>query len=233
MDLSLEKHPAGGWVAVAKTTGHNFGPWQTERTARAGVTLLDEWAERNLAELGGEQLGELRERAHKAEAPTEHDRWVAMMVDEYWAVAGADGDQAPPLIEADLLVSKQRTAMMFTFGPLYIPFAEDTDGETTDPDTLQKALHSWMEWGGRQVNLQHSPVRAGKLLELCCWPYPVECQLTVPNEADRAVSLPAGVPFIGVRWDPWCWEKVVTGEITGLSLHGWARKVLLPKPESV
>jgi hypothetical protein len=113
----------------------------------------------------------------------------------------------------------------YTLGPAYVPLREDAHGEFTDTETLQKAMWDWVRKGDRTIYLQHSDKAAGEMVEMMTLPFPLEAELTVPNQGVTKYTFPADTPFLGVVWEDWAWDLVKAGELRGYSIGGTARRV--------
>lgn len=136
----------------------------------------------------------------------------------------AQAQAVADLLNTDMPVAVcMQEADRFTLAPLYIPDKADSDNHTIGAEALQKALWDWMEHGKREINFQHTARRAGTMVEAACWPLSVDCELQKGDGTSEPVNVPAGTPWIGVRWEPWAWEMLQRGEIAGYSLAGIAR----------
>ena len=120
----------------------------------------------------------------------------------------------------------------FTLGPWYIPDRADAHGEWTDPEELQKALWNYVKSGDRRIRLQHNKnVVAGEWVETMTWPYPVTVPITKADGSMGEHTYPTGTVFMGVQWEPWAWEMVKAGKLTGYSSGGKAERLLVDLPE--
>jgi len=120
----------------------------------------------------------------------------------------------------------------FTLGPWYIPDRADAHGEWTDTSELQNALWNYVKKGDRRIRLQHNKnVVAGEWLETMTWPYPVTVPITKADGSMGEYTYPTGTVFMGVQWEPWAWEMVKAGKLTGYSIGGKAERVLVDLPE--
>jgi len=120
----------------------------------------------------------------------------------------------------------------FTLGPWYIPDRADAHGEWTDPEELQKALWNYVKSGDRRIRLQHNKnVVAGEWVETMTWPYPVTVPITKADGSMGEHTYPTGTVFMGVQWEPWAWEMVKAGKLTGYSIGGKAERILVDLPE--
>lgn len=133
------------------------------------------------------------------------------------------------------LISKSIEEKRFTLAPMYVPNTLDAQGEWTDPEELQGAVWEYVKRGDRGIRLQHNrDINAGEWVECMQIPYP----MTVPMyKADGVVSeltYPAGTVFLGVIWEPWAWDLVKQGKLSGYSIGGRTERILadLPQAES-
>ena len=133
--------------------------------------------------------------------------------------------------DGEYLILKSAPESRYTMGPMYMPDQLDAHGEWTTAADLEKSMFKYVEQTGatRDVFLQHKPdIPAGKWLAVMPWPY--EVSATVRKSIDgvtkaESTTFPAGTVFMGVQWEPWAWPLVKSGEITGLSMGGHARRV--------
>ena len=120
----------------------------------------------------------------------------------------------------------------FTLGPWYIPDKADAHNEWTDSEELQNALWNYVKSGDRRIRLQHNKnVVAGEWVETMTWPYPVSVPVTKVDGTIEEITYPKGTVFMGVQWEPWAWELVKKGKLTGYSIGGKAERVLVDLPE--
>lgn len=122
----------------------------------------------------------------------------------------------------------------FTLGPWYIPDQQDAHGEWTDTHELQNALWNYVKGGDRRIRLQHNKsVVAGEWVEAMTWPYPVTVPVTKADGTSEDITYPAGTVFMGTQWEPWAWELVKKGKLTGYSIGGKAERMLVDLPEEL
>jgi hypothetical protein len=86
-------------------------------------------------------------------------------------------------------------------------------------------MWDWVRKGDRTIYLQHSDKAAGEMVEMMTMPFPLEAELTVPNQGVTKYTFPADTPFLGVVWEPWAWELVKSGQLRGYSIGGSAKRV--------
>ena len=123
-------------------------------------------------------------------------------------------------------VVKSAAESRYTLGPVYMPGQLDAHGEWATAEDLQKATWDFVKDSGsdHSVYLQHSDQPAGEWVEIMAWPHPVTATM---NKAagSSPVDFPAGTVYMGVTWEPWAWNMVKAGKITGFSMGGWAQRV--------
>lgn len=120
----------------------------------------------------------------------------------------------------------------FTMGPWYIPDMLDAHGEFTDAEELQTALWRYVQSGDRRIRLQHNvSVVAGEAVEMMTWPYPVTLPLSMADGTTMEREFPPNTVFLGVIWEPWAWEYVKEGRISGYSIGGRTDRVMVDLPE--
>lgn len=119
---------------------------------------------------------------------------------------------------------KANDELRYTLAPVYLPDTEDAHGEYVGADVLQKAFWGYLE-NSREIHLQHTDKRAGALVECVTWPTAYETTLTVPGEAPKPITFPAGTVYAGIVWEPAVWALIKAGKLRGLSMGGRAKKV--------
>ena len=159
---------------------------------------------------------------------------------------GADGwNETPTLVghkmstltRIDPLVEKARfikaaSEERFTLAPWYIPNKYDAQEEWTDARELQKALWDYVRNGDRDIRLQHNTsIRAGEWVEVMTLPHEWTTPVKKANGSQGSITYPAGTVLMGVVWEPWAWEMVKKGEITGFSIGGSAERIDLELPK--
>lgn len=130
-------------------------------------------------------------------------------------------------------VLKNMDEQRFTLAPWYIPNKYDAQNEWTDPQELQKALWDYVKSGNREIKLQHQEsIRAGEWVEALTLPYEWTVPVRKTATEQAPVTYPAGTVLLGVVWEPWAWELVKKGAITGFSIGGSAERLDVPMPSA-
>jgi len=128
-------------------------------------------------------------------------------------------------------ILKQASVERFTLAPWYIPNKYDAQNEWTDAKELQKALWDYVKSGDRDIRLQHQKdIKAGEWVEAMTLPYEWTTPIKKANGSNGSITYPAGTVLLGVIWEPWAWEMVKNGEITGFSIGGSAERLDLEIP---
>ena len=159
---------------------------------------------------------------------------------EYSEAAAADeseGEQTPTPSQGTDEVKKAAYAITksstdekrYTLGPMYIPDRLDAHNEFATADELQKAVWDYVRTGDRQIRLQHNTdIVAGECVEVLSWPTEITASMALPSTTlakSSSVTFPAGTTYMGIVWEPWAWEWVKKGKISGLSMGGFAKRV--------
>jgi Putative phage serine protease XkdF len=150
--------------------------------------------------------------------------------DDHEEDGGESEDCGDPHCEYCLLSDpgylKKDAPKRFTLAPWYIPDSVDAHGEWADTPTVQQALWGYVRNGDRQVRLQHDvSVVAGEWVEAVTWPVEVTLPMHHADGRTTVEHFPKGTVFLGVVWEPWAWELVQKGKLTGLSIGGKAVRV--------
>ncbi len=152
-------------------------------------------------------------------------------VDGHYSTRGEAEERLIQLSKARFV--RKADERQFTLGPLYVPDFMDSQGEWTDPDTLQKAVWGWVESNDRRIFLQHDrEVEAGSWVEVMTMPQPWTVNMLASDGSVAGeVTYPAGTVFLGVVWNDEAWVKVKRGELRGYSLGGMSGSVYAEMPE--
>jgi hypothetical protein len=99
----------------------------------------------------------------------------------------------------------------------------DFHGDVMSEEELEKSAWGFMNKGTDRIGLMHRPGTsgAGKVVESYIWRGP-EWKMKDAGGKEQAVS--PGDWVMGIVWEPAAWQAIKSGQITGLSLQGAARK---------
>jgi len=229
-----------GQYCVYSETGRAFGCYTSDTEALARLAQIERFSADKLVSPTVKQLVDWHNAMHKQTTITPAMKLVHDLIEDQLE---SRGQSRPYEITSDeklsLLVDKSADVVTkaneqrYTLGPWYVPGTEDAHGEFTDSETLQKALWEWVRKGDRTIYLQHSAKPAGEMVEIMTVPFPVEANLTVPNQGVTKFKFPAETPFMGVVWEPWAWEMVKAGTLRGYSIGGTAKRMTVDMPELV
>jgi len=135
-----------------------------------------------------------------------------------------------PLVKTSRFI-KQATEDRFTLAPWYIPDKYDAQNEWTDARELQKALWDYVRGGDRTIRLQHdTSIKAGEWVEAMTLPHSWTTPVQKADGGTGSITYPSGTVLLGVVWEPWAWELVKSGDITGFSIGGSAERLDLEIP---
>lgn len=222
-----------GQYCVVSQTGRAFGCYESSDLANQRLAQIEEFAANELARATVKALIEMHDAAHAVQKVTSAVKLVHDLIEDeleavrklsfpYSFTIDTKLDMATSLSKG--YVSKA-LEYRYTLGPAYIPDREDAHGEFADAETLQKAMWDWVRAGDRTIYLQHSEKPAGEMVEMLTWPFPIDAELTVPNQGVTKFTFPADTPFLGVVWEEWAWELVKAGELRGYSIGGSAKRI--------
>jgi hypothetical protein len=223
----------GSQFCVYSETGRAFGCYASRDAAQERLAQIESFSEAMISKSTLSELIDQHDLAHRVPKVTEAIKTVHDLISDEIEVVFE-------VAEPYSLSNDQKLAMLsnlegglvakaaeyrYTLGPAYVPFREDAHGEFTDSSTLQRAMWDWVRKGDRTIYLQHSDKAAGEMVEMMTLPFPLEAELTVPNQGVSKFTFPADTPFLGVVWEDWAWELVKAGELRGYSIGGTAKRV--------
>lgn len=58
------------------------------------------------------------------------------------------------------------------------------------------------------------------MVEAVTWPEAFTTKLTKASGETTEHTFPAGTPYLGVIWEPWAWDLIKAGKLTGYSIGG-------------
>ena len=218
---------------VYSQTGRAFGCYSDRNQALERLAQIEQFAQKTLAPATKQSLVEWHNAAHTVTKVTSNIKDIHDLIsDQLEVIHGLSSPYAFDLEEKIEIIERSNSGMIskaaeyrYTLGPAYVPDREDAHGEFTDATTLQLAMWDWVRKGDRNIYLQHSDRVAGEMVELLTLPFPLEADMSVPNQGVAKYQFPANTPFLGVIWEPWSWELVKSGQLRGYSIGGKARRV--------
>ena len=220
------------FCVYSEATGRSFGCYATRAEADDRLAQIEQFATAKLVQAEVGELVAWHDKCHAMKVVTPALKLVHDLIEDQLESQGHSRPyDLTPEDKLELLISKsaglvsKADEQRYTLGPWYVPGVEDAHGEFTDEDTLQKALWDWVRAGDRTIYLQHGEKPAGEMVEIMTVPFPVEAELTVPNQGVSKFAFPANTPFMGVVWEPWAWELVKAGKLRGYSIGGSARRM--------
>jgi hypothetical protein len=222
-----------GQFCVYSETGRAFGCYTSRDAAAERLAQIESFSEAMISKSTLPELIDQHDLSHRVPTVTEaiktvHDLIsdeieVVFEVAEPYALSNDEKLAMLGTLEGGLVA--KAAEYRYTLGPAYVPDREDAHGEFTDSVTLQKAMWDWVRKGDRTIYLQHSDKAAGEMVEMMTLPFPLEAELTVPNQGVSKFTFPADTPFLGVVWEDWAWDLVKSGQLRGYSIGGTAKRV--------
>ena len=147
-------------------------------------------------------------------------------IDSQW-VAMKDANSEYNIRRNTDVVLKQGddTEKRISYAPAMIPRELDREGDVVGTATVENAAHDYLaEHGG--VDTDHNLIDGkGDVVE--SWIEPDSREWDLPNGETK--EYPAGTWMLGIKWESEPWERIKSGELTGLSIYGQAEKVRLGK----
>jgi len=222
-----------GQFCVYSETGRAFGCYASRDAAAERLAQIESFSEAMISKSTLPELVEQHDLSHRVPTVTEAIKTVHDLIsDEIEVVfeiaepyALSNDEKLAMLSNLDGGLVAKAAEYRYTLGPAYVPNREDAHGEFTDAATLQRAMWDWIRKGDRTIYLQHSEKAAGEMVEMMTLPFPLEAELTVPNQGVSKFTFPADTPFLGVVWEDWAWDLVKTGQLRGYSIGGTAKRV--------
>ena len=222
-----------GQYCVLSETGRSFGCYASRDAAAERLAQIESFSEAMISKSTLAELVDQHDLSHRVPTVTEAIKTVHDLIsDEIEVVfevaepyALSNDDKLAMLGTLDSGLVAKAAEYRYTLGPAYVPDREDAHGEFTDSVTLQAAMWDWVRKGDRTIYLQHSDKAAGEMVEMMTLPFPLEAELTVPNQGVSKFTFPADTPFLGVVWEDWAWDLVKSGQLRGYSIGGTAKRV--------
>jgi hypothetical protein len=120
----------------------------------------------------------------------------------------------------------------FTLAPVYIPMRKDAHGDWATPDDLQDSLWEFMK-GDKVIQVQHNKELRGhgQVVEMMTIPWEHTVDMPDENGVMKAMTFPAGTPWMGVQWDESAFDLIKKGLLRGYSIGGRSAMLDVDLPE--
>lgn len=151
--------------------------------------------------------------------------------DSEWLIAknaeGPDGKTHRWQSEATLYVSKSESekdedVKQVAFAPVLIPKEADKQGDVIPMPAIEDAAHMYLS-EYRKVDSDHD-LRDGKGTPVESWTLKQDTTFEMPDGAESR-EYPAGTWVMGIKFSDETWDRVVSGDLNGLSIYGGAKPV--------
>lgn len=115
-----------------------------------------------------------------------------------------------------------------SYAAAMIPREPDKEGDVVATPTVEKAAHGFLKQDGG-VDTDHSLIDGeGTVVE--SWVLKDERTFDLPGGESETYG--AGTWMVGIEWGAEAWDRIKSGELTGLSIYGMAEQVPLSRAAS-
>lgn len=195
---------------------------KVKKQFRAVVTSMDKFAggtfvAKALGDGVTEISGRLSSGAQAVYAYTLGDGWTAERAAEYVAKSAAGAEiSEEEFVSIDIPIAKRDDAKRIVYGVVLQPDVEDLHGDIVSADEIEKACHAYTAYC-RKVNDQHADEIKADVVENYIAP------LDFVSDGGAIVKKGSWVQVTKV-FDDAMWAAIQSGERTGYSYEGWARR---------
>ena len=173
----------------------------------------------SIREAGGMILDAAIDLNSAVEVPAIDSRWVAMK--------SASDEQGDTRIESQFVLKQDRDGSeeekRISYAPAMIPREIDKEGDLVPTPVVEQAAHDYLKNDGG-IDTDHNLIEGkGEVVE--SWIEPDERTWDLPDGGTE--TYPAGTWMLGIEWQAEPWERIKSGELTGLSIYGSAEQVTL------
>lgn len=147
-------------------------------------------------------------------------------IDSKWVMLKSADTEHDYRVDAPILLGKaEDTDRRLGYAPAMIPREPDKEGDVVATPTVERAAHKFLKNDGG-IDTDHDLIDGeGEPVE--SWVLKESREFTTPD-GGREVY-PAGTWMLGVEWGKEAWDRIQSGELTGLSIYGMADHVELGK----
>lgn len=184
---------------------------------------LDEEGAEALSDPGAEEIltGLEVEFVSAVDEPAQDSEWVIAK-----DATDPEGDRHRWQSSTTLYVRKDDTGnddvKQVAFAPVLIPKEADKQGDVIPKPAIEDAAHKYLaEY--RKVDSDHD-LRDGKGTPVESWTLKQDTTFEMPDGSESR-EYPKGTWVMGIKFDDETWERVVSGELDGLSIYGGAKPV--------
>lgn len=170
----------------------------------------------SIREAGGMILDAAIDLNSAVEVPAIDSRWVAMK--------SASDEQGDTRIESQLVLKQdQSEEKRISYAPAMIPREIDKEGDLVPTPVVEQAAHDYLKSDGG-IDTDHNLIEGkGEVVE--SWIEPDDRTWDLPDGGTE--KYPSGTWMLGIEWQAEPWERIKSGELTGLSIYGSAEQVTL------
>jgi hypothetical protein len=149
-------------------------------------------------------------------------------VDSKWVMTKSGGARKGHDFRANspvLLAKDADTDQRLSYAAAMVPREPDKEGDVVSTPTVERAAHDFIKQSGG-VDTDHSLIDGeGEVVE--SWVLKQEREFDLPG--GETESYGAGTWMVGIEWGTEAWERIKSGDLTGLSIYGMAEHVPLSR----
>jgi len=119
-------------------------------------------------------------------------------------------------------MSDRDTPKKVAFAPVLVPKEADKQGDVIPRPTIETAAHEYLS-EYRKVDSDHD-LRDGKGTPVESWTLKSDTTFDIPGGGESR-TYPKGTWVMGIKFADETWERITSGELSGLSIYGGARPV--------
>ena len=151
------------------------------------------------------------------DVPAINSKWVAMK---------SDRDGYNYRVDMRTILKQDDGAeKRISYAPAMIPREPDKEGDVVPTPVVESAAHDYLASDG-DVDTDHNLID-GKGTVVESWIEPDQRTWDLPDGGTE--TYPAGTWMVGIKWGAESWDRIKSGELTGLSIYGMAEHVPLER----
>lgn len=146
-------------------------------------------------------------------------------VDSEWVMMKSEGDHNRQFKRDLVMKQGSGEEKRISYAPAMIPRETDKEGDVVPTSVVERAAHDYLKNGG-EVDTDHNMIEGkGEVIE--SWIEPDSRTWDLPDGGEK--QYPPGTWMVGIKWNAETWDRIKSGELTGLSIYGMAEHVPLAR----
>ncbi len=147
--------------------------------------------------------------------PAQPSDWIMMKSED----DNYDWKSSSPLV----LKQKEDKDLRIAYASALVPNVVDKDGDVVPATVIRKMAHNFLKEDG-DIDEEHNLIEGkGEVVE--SWLLKEERSFELPDGEEKVY--PAGTWMLGIEFVPETWEKIKSGELSGLSIYGKSQHIEL------